>query len=318
MGMTAFYVDDRDPAIVEAESLACIDKALELGCNFFDTAWVYKNATSHNETLVGKAIAKHGREKFIIATKFGIDFSNPANPFAATEADIRRQLGESLERLGTNYVDLYYQHRQSPTDPIEDVARTLKALVAEGKIKFIGFSEVSASEIRRAHAIHPVTAVQLEYSLSERGIEKDIIPTCRELGIAIVAYSPLGRGLLSATFATRDSLAASDWRLTNPRFSDENFEKNKAVVEKVKELAGKRGLTPGQLALAWLHNKGADIFPIPGTKSAARLAENLRAATVVFTADEMSEIEAAVPELVGGRYAPGMMGACWEGRAENL
>eukprot|EP01116_Phalansterium_solitarium_P024788 TRINITY_DN9183_c0_g1_i1.p1 TRINITY_DN9183_c0_g1~~TRINITY_DN9183_c0_g1_i1.p1 ORF type:complete len:382 (-),score=122.82 TRINITY_DN9183_c0_g1_i1:87-1121(-) len=303
MGMTAFYTDEKpiDAKEKEAESLRTISRYVELcgGKNaFLDTAWIYRSATEHNETLVGKAIAQHGRDKFIIATKFG----QTGQPKPASPENIRQQLAESLARLGTDYVDLYYQHRQDPDTPIESVAETLKQLVAEGKIKYVGYSEVTASEIRRAHRIFPITAIQMEWSLQARGIEKAVVPTARELGIGIVPYSPLGRGMLAGRWKSTQDFADDDWRRTQPRYSGENMEKNRAAVERFEALAKKKRVTPAQLALAWVHAQGRDVVPIPGTKTVARLEENVAAASVRLSKEGCAGLEAAVPEAEGERY----------------
>lgn len=312
MGMTAFYSDN--PAAHEDESLATIDRALELGINFFDTAWIYQHWPSGatNEALVGKAIAKHGRDKFIIATKFGISVTASGPSFDSSPENIRRQLQDSLTRLGTDYVDLYYQHRADPNTPIEVVVETLKELIQEGKIRFIGLSECTAQELRRAHAVHPITAIQMEWSLQTRDIEAEIVPTARELGVGIVAYSPLGRGLLSQRFTTREELPESDRRRNLPRFSEENFEENKLAAERLAEIAQSKGCTPGQLALAWLHAQGDDVFPIPGTKKPERVEENARAVTVHLSPEEAQQVAAAIPEVKGDRY-PNMEGS-WNKR----
>jgi aryl-alcohol dehydrogenase-like predicted oxidoreductase len=310
MGMSAFYVVGHD---VDA-SLKTISRAVELGCNHLDTAWIYKSQDAageyHNETLVGKAIAALGREKLIIATKFGIDFANP-KLYASDEASIRRQLAESLARLGTDYVDLYYQHRQDPATPIEEVARVLAALRAEGKIKYIGFSEITPDELRRAAAICPVSAIQVEYSLQTRGIETGLLPAARELGVGIVAYSPLGRGLLSRTFASLGEIKGDDWRATLPRF---NAAENYDATAKFAALGDKYGLPPATLALAWLLSKGEDIFPIPGSKAVERLEQNVAAAHVALSPEQLAEVELVAGAVVGDRYPAAHSGSTWENR----
>eukprot|EP01116_Phalansterium_solitarium_P019478 TRINITY_DN544_c1_g1_i2.p1 TRINITY_DN544_c1_g1~~TRINITY_DN544_c1_g1_i2.p1 ORF type:complete len:341 (-),score=100.87 TRINITY_DN544_c1_g1_i2:115-1137(-) len=318
MGMTAFYASDQSPEEKEAESLRTIAKYLELsgGKAFLDTAWIYKSETEHNETLVGKAIKIHGRDKFIIATKFGVDLANTDRRQDARPEAIRRQLSESLARLGTDYVDLYYQHRQDPQTPIESVAETLKQLVAEGKVRYIGFSEVTGNEIRRAHAVHPVSAIQMEWSLQSRDLEAEVVPAARELGVGIVAYSPLGRGLLATAFTKRDDLKPGDFRLHAPRFSEENMQVNAAAAQRLAELAAKKGATAAQLALAWVHSRGRDVFPIPGTKTVKRLEENLAAASIQLSAAELAEIEAAVPQGAGQRYPD--MAATFNSRSNPL
>lgn len=305
MGMSAFYI--QNPKEHEEESLRTISRALELGCNFLDTAWVYQSANAdgtmnYNEELVGKAIKEHGRDKFIIATKFGISFAGGQMKLISSEADIRQQLSESLARLGTDYVDLYYQHRQDPATPIEEVARVLETLRQEGKIRYIGFSEITAGELRRASSICPVTAIQMEYSLQSREIEASVLPAARELGVAVVAYSPLGRGLLSRRIKGKEGLGAGDWRSTLPRLVGEHGEENLAACDRFEEKAAQLGLPPATLALAWLLSKGEDIFPIPGSKAVSRLEQNILAASVVLTKEQWEEVEAAVPQAKGARY----------------
>jgi len=315
MGATAFYGVE-DVAAAEATALAAIDKYIEL-CSpqpvHIDTALIYAHPSgATNEALVGKAIAKHGRDKFIIATKFGV---NPTTYAPASKPDeIREQLNISLSRLGTNYIDLYYQHRADPNTPVESVVGTLKELVNEGKIKYIGLSECTGDELRRGFAIHPITAIQMEYSLQTRDIENTVLPVARELGVGIVAYSPLGRGFLSATFTKPTDLHETDWRRTQPRFNSENFDKNYEAITKFNALAAKYNCTPAQLALAWLLSRGDDIFPIPGTKTAARLEENVKAMDVVktLTKEQLEEVSMVVPEATGERYA-GMRGT-WNSR----
>jgi aryl-alcohol dehydrogenase-like predicted oxidoreductase len=308
MGMTAFY-GEFDRRATEEESLRTIGKALELGINFLDTAWIYQSfgmgggGNFTNEELVGKALQLYGREKFVVATKFGIAFENGTRIISNSEATIRSQLNDSLSRLGTDYIDLYYMHRLDISIPIEDTMRTLKSLVEEGKIRYIGLSEVSASELRRAHAIYPVSAIQMEWSLQTRDIEQEIVPTARELGVGIVAYSPLGRGFL-ADVAAFSQLDEKDGRRSMPRYSGENFDENKRRVAKFFEMAQARGCTPAQLALAWLHAKGEDVFPIPGTKSSSRIVENAKAYSLLpLDAATLSEIEDSVAPFLGDRYS---------------
>jgi len=316
MGMTAFY-GDFDPGVQEAESLATIGKALELGINFLDTAWIYQSLRNgkmfYNEELVGKAIKKFGRDKLVVATKTGNGIAD-GKPFVSGKPDfIRKQLAESLERLGTDYIDLYYLHRIDPTTPIEETVQCLKEFVEQGKIRYIGLSECTPSELRRAHAVHPVTAIQMEWSLQSRDIENTVVPTARELGVAIVAYSPLGRGFLT-DIAALDSLSETDWRKNLPRFSGENFEENKRRAAKFFEIAKRKGCTPAQLALAWVHSKGDDVFPIPGTKSSKRLEENAHAFTYLpLSAEEQAEIEASVSS-VGERYPEAFAGRSYDKR----
>jgi len=307
MGMTAFY-GDFDRAAQEGKSLATIARALELGLNFFDTAWVYQSfgkgggGNFTNEELLGKAIAIHGRDKFVIATKFGITFSpSGERTISGSEETIRSQLADSLSRLGTDYIDLYYQHRMDPNTPIEETVRVLKSLVEAGTIRYIGLSECTSDELRRAHAVHPITAIQMEWSLFNRQIEADIVPVARELGVAIVAYSPLGRGLLTAAITSLDQLDPGDRRRSLPRWQAENFEKN-AAQEGLKAIADRLGVTSAQLSLAWLHHQGRDVFPIPGTKSVERLEENIGGALLSLTPEVLAEIEAAVAPAQGERY----------------
>lgn len=308
MGMTAFY-HDSNPADLEESNQATIAKALELGINFFDTAWIYQSfgkggfPNQTNEELLGRAIAKHGRDKFIIATKCGILPSAEGPKADSTEAVIRSQLQDSLTRLGVDCIDLYYQHRPDANTPMEDVMKVFKALIEEGKIKYIGLSECTADELRRAHAVHPITAIQMEWSLQTHDIETNgILETARELGVGIVAYSPLGRGFLTAKLVDINQLDENDWRRTNPRFAEENFAKN-AQLESFKAIAEKKGCTAGQLALAWLYAQGEDVFPIPGTKSAERVEENVGAFFVKLTKEEAEEVCNVVAPGQGSRYA---------------
>lgn len=318
MGATAFYGIE-DVAAAETSALAAIDKYIELCAPYpvhIDTAYIYVHPSgAHNESLVGKAIAKHGRDKFVIATKFGVDpktFTHLSKP-----EDIRKQLNESLARLGTDYIDLYYQHRADPNIPVESVVTTLKELVTEGKVKYIGLSECTGEELRRGYGIHPISAIQMEYSLQTRDIEGSVLPVARELGVGIVAYSPLGRGFLSATFTKPDDLSATDWRRSQPRFKSENFDTNYEAVKNFNALASKYNCTPAQLALAWLLSRGDDIFPIPGTKSAGRLEENVKAMDIVksLTKEQFDELTTVVPEATGQRYE-GMWGT-WNLRANT-
>lgn len=312
MGMTAFY--GANPVACEEESLRTISRALELGSNHFDTAWVYQTNFEgkqyYNEELVGKVLKQHGRENFIIATKFGIDFSRVAqglSPYVADEASIRKMLAESLERLGTDYIDLYYQHRQDTATPIEDVARVLEALRQEGKIRYIGFSEVTADELRRAAKICPVSALQMEYSLQSRDIEASVLPAARELGVGIVAYSPLGRGLLTRSFESADELSASDWRRSQPRMLGDNLAVNLSAADRLAAEADKRGVSAAELALAWVLAQGQDIFPIPGCKAVARLEQNVGAAKVQLTTDEAAALATLIGEAAGTRYDENLM-----------
>jgi aryl-alcohol dehydrogenase-like predicted oxidoreductase len=299
MGMSAFY-----GSTDEQESILTIHRALELGCNFLDTAEMYGPFT--NEELVGKAIAGK-RERFIVATKFGIRFApTPDNPtnrvIDGTPESARRALEGSLKRLGTDHVDLYYQHRIDPKVPIEETVGALADLVREGKIRYLGLSEASAQTIRRAHAVHPIAAVQSEYSLWSRDIEAEVLPTLRELGIGLVAYSPLGRGFLSGRFSSPDELAPNDFRRHQPRLQGDNLTQNRQIAAKVRMLASDRGWSPGQLAIAWVLARGSDIVPIPGTKRRAYLEENLKAGEVNLTPADLESIDAALPAVAGDRY----------------
>eukprot|EP01116_Phalansterium_solitarium_P009061 TRINITY_DN23074_c0_g1_i1.p1 TRINITY_DN23074_c0_g1~~TRINITY_DN23074_c0_g1_i1.p1 ORF type:complete len:348 (+),score=32.13 TRINITY_DN23074_c0_g1_i1:85-1128(+) len=291
----------------EDEALRTITRYVELCGNrnaLIDTAWIYQRDSHFNEDIVGKAVQKLGRDKFVLCTKFGIGAMSAASKqqtLDAKPATIRRQLSESLARLGTDYIDLYYQHRQDPDTPIEEVAATLKELVAEGKIRYVGYSEITADELRRAHAVHPVTAIQMEWSLQTRDLETDVVPTARELGVAIVPYSPLGRGMLAGRFEKIDDLMPGDSRLSFPRFSKENFDENAAAAAALAEIAARKKCTPAQLALAWVHAQGRDVFPIPGTKTVKRLEENVAAASIVLSPEECAEIEQAVPTPKGNR-----------------
>jgi len=299
MGMSAFY-----GTTDEGEALATIDRALELGCNFLDTAEMY--GPYKNEELLGKAIAGR-RDDWVIATKTGIRWEptkeNPTNRVLdGSPANIRRAIEGSLGRLGTDHVDLYYLHRVDPATPIEETVGAMGALVQEGKVRHIGLSEAAPDTLRRAHATHPVTALQTEYSLWTRDVEDEILPTCRELGIGFVAYSPLGRGFLSGRFKSPDDLDENDFRRHGPRFQGEALEQNRKLAAKVEDLAGEKGCTPGQLALAWVLAQGDDVVPIPGTKRRTYLEENLAAVDIELTPAELARIDAEVPAAAGERY----------------
>src|SRR5258706_9114294 len=288
MGMSAFYgATDAD------ESLATIHRAMELGCNFLDTAEIY--GPFANEELIGKAIAGRRRE-LVIATKFGIRHAptpdNPANRVLdGSPANVRRSIEGSLRRLGTDYVDLYYLHRVDPNTPIETTIGAMAELVKEGKVRHLGLSEASVETIRRARAVHPIAALQSEWSLFTRDIEAAILPACRELGIGVVAYSPLGRGFLSGRFKSPSELAPNDFRRIVPRWQGENLEANLRLVAKVEELAREKGCTSGQLALAWGLAQGHDVVPIPGTKRRKYLEENLASANVSLTKSDLDRID---------------------------
>jgi aryl-alcohol dehydrogenase-like predicted oxidoreductase len=307
MGMSAFY-----GATDEDESVRTIHRAIDLGCNFLDTSDMYGPHT--NERLVGGAIAKR-REEVFLATKFGIrlepgeDGGPPKRSIDGSPDYVRSACEASLGRLGVDHIDLYYQHRVDPNTPVEDTVGAMAELVKEGKIRHIGLSEASAQTIRRAHAVHPITAVQTEYSLWTRDIESDILGTLNELGIALVAYSPLGRGFLSGRFSSPDELDEDDFRRYGPRFTGENLEHNLKLAERVKELAAEKDITAGQLALAWVLHRGEHIVPIPGTKRVSYLDENLAAADVQLSETEVESIAQAIPTAAGDRYdAAGMRG----------
>ena len=304
MGMTDFYGIRNDE-----ESVATIHAALDADLNFLDTADMYGPYT--NEELVGRAI-RDRRNEVVLATKFGIvrDPNDPAKRSINGRPEYVRQACEnSLKRLGVDMIDLYYQHRVDPNTPIEETVGEMSRLVDEGKIRFIGLSEAGADTIRRANAVHPVAAVQSEYSLWSRDIEDEVIPTVRELGITLVAYSPLGRGFLTGQIKRFDDLAADDYRRHSPRFQGENFQKNLNVVKQLEELAARKGVTASQLALAWLLAQGPEIVPIVGTKRRTYLHENLGALDLTLTADDLAEIESVSPKeaVAGNRYPEAMM-----------
>ncbi|MEA2199877.1 MAG: hypothetical protein QOI89_473 [Solirubrobacteraceae bacterium] len=300
MGMSAFY-GNAD----EQESLRTIQRALELGCNFLDTSDMYGPHT--NEELVGRAIAGR-RDEVFLATKFGIriepgeEGGPPRRSINGTPEYVREACEGSLRRLGTDHIDLYYQHRVDPGTPIEETVGAMAELVDEGKVRFIGLSEAGAETIRRAHPVHPITAVQTEYSLWTRDVEDEVLPTLKELGVGLVAYSPLGRGFLSGRFSSPDELDEGDFRRYGPRFTGENLEQNLKLAERVRELAEEKGVTPAQLALAWVLHRWEHIVPIPGTTKVARLEENLAAADIELSDEEVQRIAAEVPVAAGARY----------------
>jgi aryl-alcohol dehydrogenase-like predicted oxidoreductase len=298
MGMSEFYKGGS-----EEESIATIDRALELGVTFFDTADMYGPFT--NEKLVGKAL-KEKRDDVIIATKFGNERGEDGSRIGVNGRPeyVKKACDASLERLGVDHIDLYYQHRVDPNVPVEDTFGAMKELVEEGKVRYLGISEAKPESIRKAHSVHPLSALQTEYSLWSREPEDEIIPTVRELGIGFVPYSPLGRGFLTGAFEKFEDLPEDDFRRHNPRFQGENFEKNLELVKKIKDMAEKKGCKPAQLALAWLLAQGKDMVPIPGTKHQKYLEENIAATEIKFSEDELKEIDDIAPQGVasGERY----------------
>jgi aryl-alcohol dehydrogenase-like predicted oxidoreductase len=312
MGMSAFYgASSGAGSTTDAESVRTVHRALELGVRFFDTADMYGPHT--NEELLGRALRSSGvdRDDVVVATKFGIKVTGPRPVDRSVDGSpdyVRQSIDGSLQRLGLDHVDLYYQHRVDPTVPVEDTFGALAELVEAGKVRHLGISEAGAATIRRAHAVHPLTALQTEYSLWTRDLEDEILPTLRELGVGLVPYSPLGRGFLTGA-VTRDSLGAGDFRASNPRFTGDAFDANLALVDVVRGIAETHGATPAQVALAWVLAQGEDILPIPGTRRARYVEENAAACEVRLTAQQVSTLIEAIPRdaVAGDRYgAAGM------------
>jgi len=298
MGMTWAY-GEAD----ESEAIATIHRALELGINFLDTAEIYGPYT--NEQLVGRAL-RGRREGVVVATKFGFKYKNGTRGLDGSPENAKRVANESLMRLGIDVIDLYYQHRLDPDVPIEETVGAMKELVEAGKVRYLGLSEVGAATLRRAHAVHPITALQSEYSLWERGVEREILPTARELGIGLVPYSPLGRGFLTGTVDVAN-LQAKDFRKTNPRFSPKNARANEALVAVVREVAAECGATPAQVALAWVLSRGDDVVPIPGTKRVRYVEENAGALEIRLTDEQKARLDGLAERTAGERYVPEML-----------
>ncbi|MFD8547367.1 aldo/keto reductase [Streptomyces sp. NPDC059649] len=297
MGMSHGYGESDD-----AQSIATINRALDLGVTFLDTSDFY--GAGHNEELIGRAIAGR-RDEVVLATKFG--FANRLGEPTAIRGDaayVRQACDASLRRLGVDHIDLYYQHRVDPEVPIEETVGAMAELVAAGKVRHLGLSEASAATLRRAHAVHPIAALQSEWSLWTRDLEQEVAPVCRELGIGLVPFSPLGRGFLTGRYTSVEGLAETDVRRTQPRFADGNLEQNLAIVEKLNELAEQKGVSAGQLALAWVQHRGDDVVPIPGTRRQKYLEENVAALAIELSAEDLAAIDAAAPagQVAGTRY----------------
>ncbi|WP_372409036.1 aldo/keto reductase [Streptomyces luteireticuli] len=305
MGMSHAYGASDDE-----QSVATIHHALDLGVTLLDSSDFYGHG--HNEELIGRALTdSRRREQAVVATKFG--FANKLGEPIQIRGDaayVRQAAEASLRRLGLDHIDLYYVHRIDREVPIEETVGAMAELVKEGKVRHLGLSEAGAETIRRAHAVHPIAALQSEWSLWTRDIEAEVLPTCRELGIGVVPFSPLGRGFLTGRYTSLDSLPESDIRRTQPRFADGNLERNLAIVERLEALAAERGVTAGQLALAWVQHRGENVVPIPGTRRQKYLEENAAAATLTLSADELAAIDAAAPagEVAGTRYDQASMG----------
>jgi aryl-alcohol dehydrogenase-like predicted oxidoreductase len=303
MGMSDFY-----GAADDARSIETMQRAIDLGVTFFDTADVYGPFT--NEALVGRAI-RDRRDDVVLATKFG-NVRSPDGKWLGINGRpdyVRQACDASLKRLGVSMIDLYYQHRVDPETPIEETVGAMAELVRAGKVRHLGLSEAAPATIRRANAVHPIAALQTEYSLWSRDPEDELLGTCRELGIAFVAYSPLGRGFLTGRYRTIEDLAPDDWRRNNPRFQGENFQKNLDLVGRVEALAKGRGCTPAQLALAWLLSRGEDVIPIPGSTRIERVEENAGAARVQLSPEDIQSLDALAPGVAGARYPEGGMRA---------
>ncbi len=296
MGMSEFYGPSD-----EAKSIDALNHALEVGMSFWDTSDMY--GSGHNERLLSRVL-KERRGDVTLATKFGIVRGEDGSLAGINGRPeyVRQACDASLMRLGVDHIDIYYQHRVDREVPIEETVGAMSELVSAGKVRYLGLSEAGAETLRRASAVHPIAALQTEYSLWSRDLEEEILPACRELGIGLVAYSPLGRGFLTGTFRSIDDLAEDDWRRQNPRFQGEAFDQNLRLADRVRGLAEEKGVTPAQLALAWVMSKGADIVPIPGTRSRQRVAENAAAVEIELSAEEIVGIEDALPAVVGERY----------------